>query len=229
MMKELNDIISQFEIHKSETNIAGMARFGINSSQAYGIKLPLLRDMCKPYKKNHELALALWETGIHEARLMALFIDDPKKLTEAQMESWLRDFDSWDITDQACMNLFGTSPLAYEKVEEWSKRTPEFEKRAAFALLAGLAVHDKKKPDSAFISLLPVIESAADDERNFVKKAVNWALRQIGKRNENLNIQAILCAGRIQQMPYKSARWIASDALRELKSEAVQQRIANKR
>jgi 3-methyladenine DNA glycosylase AlkD len=224
-MNEVSVIIQKFIDHRDERNIAGMARFGINASKAFGIKLPVLRDLAKPYRKNHELALELWKTELHEARLMAIFIDDPKKLTEIQMELWLKDFDSWDITDQACMNLFVTWPHAYEKVVEWSRRIPEFEKRAAFSLLAGLAVHDKKAPDEKFISLFPVIEKASDDNRNFVKKAVNWALRQIGKRNETLNLAAIACARRIQQLPSKSARWIAADALRELQSDAVQQRL----
>lgn len=206
-----------------------MARFGINASRAFGIKLPVLREMAKPYRKNHALALELWKTQLHEAKLVAIFIDDPKALTEAQMEAWIKDFDSWDITDQACMGLFTHWPLAYDKVVEWSYRTPEFERRAAFSLLAGLTVHDKKAENEKFIRLLPVIESAATDERNFVKKAVNWALRQIGKRNEVLNLEAIACARRIQQLPSKSARWIAADALRELTGEAVQQRLLQKR
>jgi 3-methyladenine DNA glycosylase AlkD len=224
-MDDVSVIIQKFNDHRDELNIAGMARFGINASKAFGIKLPVLRELAKPYRKNHELALELWETELHEARLMAIFIDDPKKLTEIQMESWLKDFDSWDITDQACLNLFGTWPHAYEKVVEWSTRSPEFEKRAAFSLLAGLAVHDKKANDDRFRALFSVIEKASDDDRNFVKKAVNWALRQIGKRNETLNLEAIACARRIQLSPSKSARWIAADALRELTSDAVQQRL----
>jgi 3-methyladenine DNA glycosylase AlkD len=195
---------------------AGMARFGINTELVLGIKIPVLRNYAKKYKKDHELALALWETGIHEARLLAIFIDDYRQVTDSQMESWVRDFNSWDICDQAC-GLFDKSPLAFEKAKKWSQQEEEFIKRAGFALMATSAVHNKKASDEQFLELFPFIEKQAWDERNFVKKAVNWAIRQIGKRNEALLKEAIALSHRIQAQNSKSARWIASDALRELK------------
>jgi 3-methyladenine DNA glycosylase AlkD len=219
-------IIAEFEKHRNDTNIEGMARFGIDSSNAFGIKLPILRAIAKPYKKNHTLALELWKTGYHEARLMAIFIDDPKLLTVEQMESWMKDFNSWDIVDQACSHLFCKHPEAYDKVIEWAQLEPEYERRTAFALLAMLAVHDKKAPDEKFLNLFPIIELYTFDNRNFVRKAVNWALRQIGKRNELLNLAAIACAKRIKEQNSKAGNWIANDALRELMGDAVQRKVA---
>ena len=181
--------------------------------------------MAKEIGKNHDLAQPLWSSGIHEARLLATMIDTPKSVTEIQMESWVKDFDSWDLCDQCCLNLFRKTPLAHQKAVEWSARQEEFVKRAGFVLMATLAVHDKKAGDEVFIAWLPFIKREATDERNFVKKAVNWALRQIGKRNLTLNQVAIQTAQAIQQLDSKSARWIATDALRELTSEKVQQRL----
>ena len=213
------EIIDELKEFGSEENRKGMARFGINAEKALGIKIPVLRAYAKELKKQHQLALQLWETGIHEARLLAIFIADPKQTTEAQMEGWLRDFNSWDICDQACMNLFDRTPIAYQKALEWARREPEFEKRAGFALMASLALHDKKAPNQGLLPFLTEIEQQAHDPRNFVKKAVNWALRQIGKRNLGLNAAAIETARRIALQNSKAARWIAADALRELQNE----------
>jgi 3-methyladenine DNA glycosylase AlkD len=194
-----------------------------------GISLTQLRAIAKRYKRDHELALALWDSNLHEARLLAILIDDPEKLTIRQMERWLRDFDSWDIVDVACSNLFDKTPHAFAKAHEWAARKQEFQKRAGFTMMATLAVHAKSAPDADFEAFLPVIEREAHDARNFVKKAVNWALRQIGKRNLHLNAAAIAAAERIRAHDSPPARWIAADALRELSGDAVQARLRARR
>ncbi len=209
-------------------NLEGMKRFGITPRNGLGVPMPELRSMAKKLGKDHGLAQELWASEVHDARILACLIDDPKQVTEEQLEAWVNDFYSWDLCDQCCMNLFDRSPLAYHKVEEWSGKEEEFVRRAAFSLAASLAVHDKKASDEKLASLLPFIEKAAIDDRNSVKKAVNWALRQIGKRNLALNQLALESAERIKKLDSKSARWIASDALRELKSEAVQVRLKRK-
>lgn len=193
-----------------------MARFGIDSSKAIGVKLPDIRKLAKTIKKDHQLALELWESGIHEARLLATLVADPKQLTPQQMDNWANDFYSWDICDQACGNLFDQTDFAIEKALEYSASEQEFVKRAGFVLMAEFAVHNKKASDDVFIQLFPVIEREAWDNRNFVRKAVNWSLRQIGKRNRMLNQVAIAVAKRIAQQDSKAAKWIASDALAEL-------------
>ena len=203
-----------------EASAAGMARFGITGNQALGIRMPVLRALARETGRNHALALRLWSTAVHEARLLAVLIADPRELTGALMDRWVGDFDSWDICDQACLSLFIKCPLAWEKAEEWTTRTGEFEKRAGFAMMAALAVHDKKAPDEKFIRFLPLIREYAADDRNFVKKAVSWALRQIGKRNRLLRDLAIQTARQIQAFDSRPARWIASDALRELNKPA---------
>ena len=207
--------------------LKGMQRFGINTrnSGAVGVTIPKIRKLAKEIGKNHQLAFALWKSDMHEAKLLATMIDDPKLVTERQMDSWVKEFNSWDICDQCCSGLFDKTAFSYKKVFEWPKSGDEYVKRAGFALMAALAVHDKGRKDEDFIRLLPLIENASDDERNFVRKAVNWALRQIGKRNRRLNKYAIKSAERIRERGSKSARWIAADALRELKSEAVQRRL----
>ena len=211
-------------LHNPEA-VKGMARFGINPKNTYGVSIPHLRTMAKHTGKNHQLALKLWSSGIHEARILACLIDDPTEVTEGQMEKWVKDFDSWDICDQCCSNLFDKTNFSYMKAIEWAQRDKEFEKRAGFVMMAVLAVHDKKAQDKAFMQFFPLILREAEDERNFVKKAANWALRQIGKRNHALNKKAIATANKIQRIDSKSARWIASDALRELTSEAVKKRL----
>ena len=209
----------------SERDRKGMARFGIEVGQAYGVPVPVIRKLAKEIGKDHALALALWKTKNHEAQLLATMIDDPKQVTRAQMNSWVKDFDSWDVCDQACMNLFDRTPFAFAQAEVWSKRKEEFVRRAGFALMAALAFHDKQTPDSEFQALIKIIERTATDERNFVRKAVNWALRQIGKRNLKLNASAIQLSRKLSQSANKTARWIGADALRELTSQAVQARL----
>ena len=211
-------------LHDPEA-VKGMARFGINPKNTYGVSIPHLRTIAKQIGKNHQLALKLWSSGIHEARILACMIDDPAEVTEDQMDRWASDFDSWDICDQCCSNLFDKTRSSYMKAIEWAQRDKAFVKRAGFVMMAVLAVHDKKAKNKDFMQFFPLIQRGAEDERNFVKKAVNWALRQIGKRNYTLNKKAIVTANKIQRIDLKSARWIASDALRELTSEAVQKRL----
>ncbi len=193
-----------------------MKRFGIDSSKALGVPMPEIRKLARSIKKDHALALELWETGIHEARIMASLIDDPKLVTPQQMDAWVKDFHSWDLCDQVCGNLFDRTVFAMEKALLYSSHSEEFIKRAGFVLMAEFAVHDKKADNEAFIALLPVIEREAWDDRNFVKKAVNWALRQIGKRNPELRRAAITSANRILLQNTKASKWIAANALKEL-------------
>ena len=205
-----------------------MAKFGINPKNTRGISLYDLRPLAKKIPRNHQLALDLWKTGIHEARILAPMIDIPHKVTEEQMEEWAKDFDSWDIVDQCCGNLFKDTKFAKKKILEWSERKEEFVKRTAFALICEFAYHDKTMKDADFETYFPIIKREATDERNFVKKAVNWALRNIGKRNLTLNKKAIKIAEEIKKIQNKTSRWIANYALRELKSEAVQRRLTRK-
>ena len=202
-----------------------MARFGITAAKVYGWSTPALKKFAREIGKNHELALRLWSTGILEARALAALIDEKEKVTQAQMEAWTIDFDSWAVCDGTCLNLYRYTPHAYKKCWEWSERQEEFVKRAAFALIACLAVSDKSAPDRVFLRFLPIIRKHAVDDRNYVRKAVNWALRQIGKRNRRLNHAAVQAARKIRVSNSPSARWIASDALRELLSPAVQRRL----
>lgn len=224
-----NEIIQKIKSLANPENVAGMARFGINPANTYGVSIPVLRKMARETGRDHALALALWASGIHEARLLACFIDRPDMVTEEQMEAWVKDFDSWDICDQCCSNLFDRTTVAHEKAVAWCEREEEFVRRAGFVLMACLAVHDKKASDEAFLRFLPLIKEYATDERNFVRKAVNWALRQIGKRNLKLNEAALKTAEEIKQVDSKSARWIAGDAIRELNSDAVRHKLANKK
>jgi 3-methyladenine DNA glycosylase AlkD len=203
---------------------AGMARYGIRTDAALGVSIYKLRPLARQIGRDHGLALALWDTGVHEARILASFVDEPKEVSEDQVERWALDFDSWDTVDQVT-DLFERAGFGWIKAMEWSSREEEFVKRAAFALMAGLAVHDKKADDDRFLALFPVIEREAWDERNFVKKAVNWALRNIGKRNAALNAAAVQAAERIEEQGSRSARWIARDALRELRSDKVRNRL----
>jgi len=205
--------------------VAGMARFGINPGNTYGVSIPVLRKMAKEIGQNHRLAQKLWNSGIHEARILAGMMDSPNEVTENQMERWVRDFDSWDVCDQVCSNLFDRTKFAHKKAVAWSERPEEFVKRAGFVLMAALSVHDQKAKDRAFLKFLPIIKREARDERNFVKKAVNWALRQIGKRNLFLNQKALKTAKEIQGFESRAAKWIVSDAIRELTSEGVQKRL----
>jgi len=205
--------------------VKGMARFGINPEHTYGVSIPNLRKMAKETGKNHALALQLWESGIHEARILAGMIENPKQCTPEQANHWVSGFDSWDVCDQCCLNLLVKVPFAYEKAIEWSTNDGEFIKRAGFALMACIAFKDKQADNIVFEPFFPAILKESTDNRNYVKKAVNWALRQTGKRNLTLNKRAIEVAEKISEIDSKSARWIASDALRELRSEAVQKRL----
>jgi len=205
-------------------NVAGMARFGVHVKKAYGVPTPALRKLAREIGMDQKLSLQLWTTGIHDARHLAALIGDPARVTPVQMERWARDFASWDVVDGCCCHLFVYTPHAWKKAHAWSRREEEFVKRAGFALMAYLAVHDKEAGDEKFLRLLPVIQRGARDERHFVKKAVNWALRQIGKRNLRLNKSAIAIGKAIRALGSPAARWIASDALRELTSNVVQKR-----
>ena len=224
---QVSEVLRKLKSLGNPKNVEGMARFGINPKDTYGVSIPNIRKIAKEIGKNHNLAQELWDSGIHEARILAGFIDDPQLVTPKQMDRWITDFDSWDVCDQVCANLFDRMPIAFEKASEWSKKSAEFEKRAGFALMAALAWHNKEAEDKKFIPFFPLIKQGSTDERNFVKKAVNWALRQIGKRNKNLNKAAIAAAKEIQKIDSKPAKWIASDALRELQSPSVQKRLQN--
>jgi 3-methyladenine DNA glycosylase AlkD len=202
-----------------------MNRFGISPRKTFGVSIPNLRKIAKEVGKDHELAQKLWSLDIRETRILASMVDDPERVSEEQMEEWVRDFDYWEICDQCCGNLFDKTKFAFKKAVEWSGRNGEFIKRAGFAIMAWSAFHNKHADDRVFESFLPIIKREAKDDRNFVKKAVNWSLRQIGKRNLNLNKKAVATAREIQKMDSKSAGWIASDALRELMGEAVQKRF----
>jgi len=226
---QYKEILKQLKSLSNPDNVAGMARFGINPNDTLGVSIYALRPMAKEIGKDHKLAQELWDSRIHEARILASMVDEPEKVTERQMEKWVRDFDSWDVCDQVCSNLFEKTGFAYQKAVEWSSREEEFIKRAGFVLMAALAVHDKKADDGEFERFLPIIRRESTDNRNYVKKAVNWALRQIGKRNPTLNKKAVETAKRIQKTDSKAARWIASDAIRELTSEKIQKRLKRKK
>jgi 3-methyladenine DNA glycosylase AlkD len=207
---------------------AKMAYFGVHVPKAHGISAPVLHQFAKEIGKDHRLAKQLWATGIHEARILATLIGESERVTAAEMDRWARDFDSWDVVDAACCYLYADATHAWSKATAWSRRREEFVKRASFSLMAYLSYKDKAAPDARFTRFLRVIEREAHDERNFVKKAVNWALRNIGKRNARLNREAIRAAEKIRRQGSRAARWIAADALRELKSDAVQKRLHRK-
>jgi 3-methyladenine DNA glycosylase AlkD len=221
----VESILAEMRSKRDPRVVEGMARFGISPEGTLGLSIPVLRRMAKGIGTDHELALGLWEIGVHEARILAALVDDVEEVTESQMEKWVADFDSWDVCDGCCGNLFDRTPLAYRKAIEWSARKEEFVKRAGYVLMAELAVHDKAAPDAAFLRFFEAIERGSTDPRNFVKKAVNWALRQIGKRNLRMNREALDLARKISMIESPSAKWVASDAIRELKSEAVRKRL----
>ena len=224
-MASVKDVLDKLQSKAQPEQLKGMAKYGMTVEQRLGVSVPDMRKLAKEIERDHKLALGLWKTGIAEARIVAGMVGDPAKLTEEQMEEWVKGINSWDVCDQVCDNLFEKSQLAWKKIVDWSEREEEFVKRTAFSLIACLAWHDKKASDEKFIELLPIIIREATDERNFVKKAVNWALRNIGKRNLNLNRAAINTAKEIQRLDSKAARWVASDAIRELESDAVQRRL----
>lgn len=226
-------ILKRLEVERNPAALVGMAKFGITPARAYGIKIPVLRQLArealsKDKAANHTLAQQLWANDTRETRILASMIDVPQLVTETQMESWAAVFDYWEICDQCIQNLFEKTPFAYKKAVEWSDKKAEYVKRAGFVLMARLAVSDKKAPDEKFVAFFPLIEREAGDSRDMVKKGVNWALRQIGKRNLALNQQAIIVGKRIQQQDSKAAQWVARDALKELAGTAVQNRLKAK-
>jgi len=223
------EILEKLKSLGNPESVKGMASFGIKSAKVYGVSAPNLRRIAKETGKDHTLAQRLWASGIYEARIIACMIDDPGKASEEQLDHWVRDFDSWAVCDGCCSSLFDKTEFAYRKAVEWSRRQEEYVKRAGFVLMATLAVHDKKAGDEKFLKFLPLIKREAVDERNYVKKAVNWALRQIGKRNVNLNKAAVETATDIHKVDSRAAKWISSDALRELKSTAVQKRLRSRK
>lgn len=228
MIEKAQSVVNQLQSLENEKNRQGMQGFGINTERALGISMKTLRQIARQYRKDHQLALDLWRSKIHEARLLAVLIDNPQKLTEPQMETWVRDIQSWDLCDQACSNLFDKWPGAYEKARQWTTSKEEFVKRAGFVLMAALSVHDKKAPDAHFMQFFPDIEREATDSRNFVKKAVNWALRAIGKRNISLNHQAIELSRKLSESDDKTACWIGRNALKELESQKILKRLQGK-
>lgn len=224
-----SEIIKKLEKLGSAKNVAGMARFGITAKKAFGVCAPDMMAIARQAGSDHKLAQELWRTEIYEARILAGMVDRPEWVTAKQMDAWTADFDSWAVCDSNCMRLFSKTSFAHKKVWQYAKSNKEFIRRTAFALIASLTVHDKKSPDEVFAGYFPLIKKYATDERNYVRKAVNWALRQIGKRSLALNKAAITCAMDIAKLDSKAARWIAADALRELRGEAVQRRLKNKK
>ena len=222
---QYNEIIEKLKSSSNPEATDFMVKYGITPESTYGVSIPDLRRIARETGTDHKLAQQLWASDIRETRILASMIDDPQIVTEEQMEKWVKDFDYWEICDQCCQNLFGKTRFAHQKAIEWSSSDKEFIKRAGFVLMARLAVGDKKADNEQFERFFPIIKREATDDRNYVKKAVNWALRQIGKRNLNLNRKAIETAKEIQKTDSRSARWIASDAIRELTSKAVQERL----
>jgi len=225
---EYENVLKKLKSMSDSKAVEGMARYGINPINNLGVSVYKLRKIAKEIGTDHKLALQMWNSGIHDMKLLACFIDDPKKVTNDQMDNWVLDFDSWDICDQACTSLFDLTPYAWDKIFQWASSDMEFIKRAAFSLIAGLSVHDKNTDDDMFTRFFPLIITNSIDERNYVKKSVNWALRNIGKRSLYLNKKAIEISNQIRRIDSKSARWISADALRELKSEKVKNRLIEK-
>jgi len=225
--RNVDGILARLRSLANPRNREGMIRYAVANDSALGVSTPVLRKLAREVGHSQALAEALWKTGVYEARALAALIGEPAEVTDDLMERWAKDFDSWAICDGCCLALFSETPLAYRKALAWSRRSEEFVKRAGFSLMAVLAVHDKAARDSKFLKFLPAIQRGARDERNFVRKAVNWALRQIGKRNLQLNRAAIAAAEKLRAIDSRSARWIAADALRELRSEAVAKRLRN--
>ena len=224
-MPSVEEVLEMLAVKANPDQLAGMAKYGMNVEKRLGVNIPQMRKIAKEIGKDHKLALELWETGITEAMILASMVDVPDDVTQEQMEAWAQNFDSWDVCDQVCMNLFDKTPLVWKKIHDWSDREEEFVKRAAYALIACLAVHDKGASDDVFISLIPVIKAGATDNRNYVKKAVSWALRNTGKRNLELNTVALATARELKGTDSSSARWIGSDAIRDLTSDTTKRRF----
>lgn len=213
---QVRETLDWLERRGTKRDRDGMARYGIVAQKAFGVSVAALRDRAKRLGKDHDLALALWETGCYEARMLAAFVDEPSRVTPAQMDRWARDFDNWAVCDHACFHLFDRTPHAFSRIHKWATRKEEFVKRAAFALLASVALHDKTAPDAPFVKCLPLVEKAAADDRNFVKKGVSWALRGIGHRNAALKARANALARRLVESSSPSAQWVGRDVLRGL-------------
>jgi len=228
MKYNVADVLHSLRAEGNPRNVEGMARYGIKPAKAYGVAAPSIHRLVRDIGKDHKLALRLWSTNIHEARIVAALIAEPHRVTKSLMNNWVKEFDNWAVCDCACCYLFDKTAFAIESALAWTKRKEEFVKRAGFVVMAALAVHDKDASDATFLKFLPVIAQGATDERNFVRKAVNWSLRQIGKRNRTLNAAAIRAARKIRSMDSSSARWISADALRELESKAVRRRLLKK-
>lgn len=226
---QVQAVLAWLKRHGTRQTREGMARYAIPSTHAFGVTVGALRQYAKSLARNHELAEGLWATGWYEARMLASFVDDPASVTPAQMDRWCKDFDSWAICDSVCFHLFDRTPHAWSRLGPWSRRRDEFSKRAAFALLWGLSVHDKRAEDERFVQGLVLVERAATDERNFVKKAVNMALRAVGKRSLALHAAAVAVAQRLADSQDSTARWVGKDALRELNSPSVARRLARRR
>jgi len=224
-MTNVNEVLEMLRSAANVENLAGMARYGINPEKRLGVKVPQMRQIAKTVGRDHQLALDLWETGIPEAMVVASIVDEPELVTKSQMDKWVADFNSWDVCDQVCMNLFDKTNYSWDRIEAWHERQPEFVRRAAYALIACLAWHDKSAPDEKFIEFIPLIEEAAVDERNYVKKAVSWALRNIGKRNQRLHQAVLETAQELIQSENKTARWIGKDTVKDITSPAVQKRL----
>ena len=227
--REARTILAELRAFGSPEGRAGMARFGINTRKAFGVSMAAMRPLARKYRRQHDLAEALWASGWHEARILAALIDDPNLVTRRQMDEWAADFNSWDLCDQACMKLFARTAFVAEKAAKWAKDKREFVRRAGFATIAGYAVSAKKAPDAEFLPFLVLIEAHAADERNFVRKAVNWALREIGKRSLSLHTPAVALAEKLAVSDDKTARWVGKDAVKELTDPKQIDRLKAKR
>lgn len=222
------EVLEWLERRGSRRNVEGMARFGIRARHVVGVSMATMKPLARRLRPNHELAVSLWASGCYEARILAALIDDPSRLTLQQMHAWARDFDNWAICDTSCLHLFDRSPLAWKVVARWAASSDEFVKRAAFALMAGLALHDRHATDAAFLALLPLIERAASDDRNFVKKGVNWALRSVAQRSPRLYKAALVVARRLARSSDRAPRWVGQDAVRDLSRPLVIARLAKR-
>jgi 3-methyladenine DNA glycosylase AlkD len=225
MDEQVQSAIESLEQMSSKHDYDNLARFGITANKAFGVSVANIRLLAKRLGRNHELAAKLWDTGWYEARMLTSFVDEPARVTPTQMDRWCRDFDNWGITDTLCFHLFDRTPHAWAKVAQWSDKRAEFVKRASFALLASIALHDKKAPDEPFLESLTFIERAAPDDRNFVKKGVSWALRSVGRRNAALHEASVALSRRLVASSEPAARWIGKDAVKELTSPAVLRRL----
>jgi len=229
MAERVRDSLAWLERHGSKAyREAMLTRYGITAPRSYGVKVGMIQQLAKRLGKDHDLAEALWKTGWYEARMLSSYVDDPARVTSVQMDRWVRDFDNWGICDTVCFVLFDKTPHAWRKVEQWSKRREEFVKRAAFALIASLALHDKRAGDEPFLRSLKLIERAATDDRNFVKKGVSWALRGTGRRSPELHAEAMALATRLAESSNAAARWIGKDAIRDLTKPAVLKKMKAK-